>query len=131
MAPHPCETFMKSILTDKTFNPQMFLRSGFGEFLTQVISYLAEFNKEQETGFFKRAKFVDTKSLLKSLRVIFQAANSQTFKPELLKQLDQIFCTLLHPKTATVYRDDAVDIFFLMLSFVLEENISIYKTHCH
>ena len=124
MAPHQCESYMKTILTDKNFSPQSFLKSGFGDFLLQILSYLQEFNKEQETGFFKRAKYVDTKSLLKSLRVVLQAANASTYRPELLKQLDQIFCTLLHPKTATAYRDEAVDIFFLIISFVPEENLT-------
>ena len=124
--PHECEVRMKTILTDKNFNPTQILRSGFNDFLNLIISYLGEYNKKQEKGLFKRAKYPDTKSIIKSLNVILKVANANNLKTECLKPLDQIFCQLLHPKTPTVYRNDAVDLFFLILSILPEENVSYF-----
>lgn len=124
MAPHPCELNMKTILTDKAFSPQAYLKSGFHQFLENVIAYLNEFNREQETGFFKKAKYVDGKSLNACMKKIFQVAGPGTLRTDDIQLLDKIFCVLLHPKTPQPYFMESLENYLCLLSVINDHNIS-------
>lgn len=123
MAPHPCELNMKTILTDKGFNPQSFLKSGFHQFLENVVEYLREFNKIQDTGFFKKAKYVDAKSLNMCMRKIFQYVAPGSIRQEDIQLLDKIFGTLLHPKTPAVYYIEALENYLNLISVLNDQSL--------
>ncbi|KAI5519214.1 GTPase activator protein [Trichomonas vaginalis G3] len=129
MGSHPCKLLMDTILNDKNFNIQAFIKSGLGEFINQLISYFNTFNKKQESSFFKRAKFVNSKKVLESLKKIFGSPTITHLDGDknFMTNLNLIFCTLLHPESPAECRAGALDVFLIMIVLVNQKDLQYFQ----
>ncbi|OHS95654.1 hypothetical protein TRFO_38224 [Tritrichomonas foetus] len=117
MTPPSVETTIKLILTDRSFNIPQFINQELTVFLTQIRSYLPSVQRTIWGN-----KYANAKGVIDALSRVFDFTTSNDFIPEIIVQLNMIFCHLFHPESSKLIRKPAISLLFKVV-FLLDEDL--------
>ena len=130
MGHHPCLDIIKVILSDKSFNLESFLRTGFSTFWYKAREYLDECHAAAEKKKGKKLKAPECKNLFTALERVVPSAKACNYPDDVHIQVNQVLATFLHYQTATEWRKRATSLLFLVLTEIDPKDYDAYRRAC-